>query len=224
MFEEELELEKKEGGGFGPLIIIFALVAIMVGGIGYVIHTSRQMLKPEEAAQVLTGMLKDKGPATVKFHSGHVTASVADKPEGPHYRLLEKAGVVKVAKTKSTAIDVTLTPEGEKTITSFPEFAKATEKDGTTAFTVPLAERKLVQVGNIKKITPTRFQVQYSWKWEPNKLGEAFDASGELMKQFNTWDRSQLIKDYGADFYHAAPATVTVIVVKSSKGWQLAAE
>lgn len=224
MFEEELELEKKEGGGFGPLIIIFALVALLVGGVGYVIFQTKQTLKAEDAAAVVTESLKARGPSTIKFHAGHVVPSVAEKPDGPHYRLLEKAGVVKVAKAKYPAVDVSLTPQGEKLITAFPEFAKSQQQDGTTEYIVPLAEREFVGISNIKKISPSRFEVEYTWKWKPNQLGEAFDASGELLKQFNLWERSTLIKDYGADFYHAAPSKVTVVLVKGDKGWKIANE
>src|SRR5690242_13402594 len=90
MFEQELEMEKKEGRGYGPLVIIFALVAILVGGLGYVIYTNTQTLKPEEAAKLINAGFTAQGPAVVHFHSGAVAPSVADKTSDPHYKLLQK--------------------------------------------------------------------------------------------------------------------------------------
>jgi len=224
MFEDELAIEKAEGRGFGPLLIIFALVAIFAVGIGWVVMQARQTLKPEEAAQTINEALKAKGPAVVRFHSGHVVPSVDEKPDGPHYRLLEKAGLLTLKKTKTMAVDVALTPEGEQAVAAFPEFQKETEKDGTVGYTVPLAERKFVSVDKITKLSPTKFQVEYSWQWEPNKMGEVFDAQGPLVKAFNTWDRSQLIDKYGADFYRSGAKKVTVLIVKGDDGWEIATE
>ncbi len=62
MFEEELELEKKEGGGFGPVIVIVLMVALIVGGIGYVVWQGTQTLKPDEATKVLTAALQQQNP------------------------------------------------------------------------------------------------------------------------------------------------------------------
>lgn len=224
MFEEELELEKKEGGGFGPLIIIFALVAIFVGGIGYIIWQNRQTLKPEEAAQVIQAQFAAQGPASLHFHTGMVAPSVNDKPTDPHYKLLQKAGLLTVKPGKGMAMNIALTPDGEKKITAIPEFAKSTEEDGTTLYTVPLATKQLVQVVKVTKITPSKAQVEYTWKWRPNDMGELFEASGPAVKAFNTWDRSTLIQKYGADFYDQDAQKITVNMIKGSKGWQFAPE
>lgn len=224
MFEEELELEKKEGGGFGPLIIILALVAILVGGIGFVIWQNSQTLKPEDAAKALTANFDAQGPALVHFHSGLVAPSVEDKTSDPHYKLLQKAGILTTKPVKGKGVQVDLTATGEKTISSFPEFKKTKETDGTYAYIVPLAKKELVKVDSVTKITPTRAQVEYTWKWKPNELGTIFDASGPTVKSFNTWDRSTLIEKYGADFYSAGPQKITIILVKGAKGWKPATE
>ena len=71
---------------------------------------------------------------------------------------------------------------------------------------------------------PSHAIVEFTWKWEPNQLGEAFDASGPLVKSFNTWERGTLIQKYAADFYHANPVRTTVTLAKVGKGWQIAAE
>ena len=67
-------------------------------------------------------------------------------------------------------------------------------------------------------LSPSRATVEYFWKWEPTKGGDLFDAAGPAVKAFNTWDRSTLIEKYGANFYHAAPTKVTVLLVKDAKG------
>ncbi len=224
MFEEELELEKKEGGGFGPLLIILMLVGVFVGGIGYVIYQSKQTLKPEEATLVLNDVFANQGPAFVQFHTGTLASSVDDKVSDPHYKLLQKAGILIVKPGKGQAMIITLTPDGEKKIAAFPEFKKTTEKDGTILYAVPLATRQLVKIDKIEKLSPSSALVEYTWKWKPNDMGQVFDASGTYVKAFNTWDRSVLIQKHGADFYNADPQKLTVKMVKGSKGWQLANE
>ncbi len=54
-------------------------------------------------------------------------------------------------------------------------------------------------------IKPHLARVDYTWKWTPNRLGKDFDASSDLVHNFNTWERGTLIKNYGVDFYSAAP-------------------
>jgi hypothetical protein len=222
MFEEELELEKKEGGGYGALIIILALVGVLVGGIGYVFFQNSQTLKPEEASVAINANLP--GPAMTHFKSGHIVPSVADKPDGPNYRLLEKAGLVKLNKAKTGAVDIKLTDAGTALFGAMPELSKTTDKEGNTAYEAPLATRKLVQVGTIKKLSPSRYIVEYTWVWEPNKLGDVFDASGAQVKAFSTWDRSVLIDKFGADYFHGDPKKTRVYVVKGDKGWKTATE
>lgn len=223
MFEEELELEKKEGGGFGPLIIIFALVAILVGGVGYIFWQNSQTLKPEQATQVLNEGFKTQGPVYIHFHSGLVSPSVDDKVSDPQYKLLSKIGIL-TTKPKGKNVQINLTADGEKKISSIPDFQKSQEPDGTYAYSVPLATRELVQIDKITKITPSKVQVEYTWKWKPTEIGNSFDAAGPAVKSFNTWDRSVLIDKYGADFYNAGPQKVTIVLVKSNKGWQPATD
>jgi hypothetical protein len=224
MFEEELELEKKEGSSFGPLIVIVLLAALIIGGAGTLIYQSRQTLKPEEAAQVVSKMLVERPPNSVLFHTGTVSSSMFDSTEDPHYRLLEKAGILKTEKIKkSNNLMVSLTPQGEQFLTSLPEFKK-TAKDGGTEYNVPLATRKLVNVSNVTKVAPNRFVVNYAWQWVPNKLGDDFDAGGSLVKGFNTWDRQKLIDKHGAAFYHAAPQQGAVTVMNGTHGWEIVTE
>ena len=89
---------------------------------------------------------------------------------------------------------------------------------------MPLAERKLAEVGKITMLSPSKATAQYSWKWETTKGGELFDAAGPAVKAFNTWDRSTLIEKYGANFYHSAPTKVTVQLVNDAKGWEISNE
>jgi hypothetical protein len=52
----------------------------------------------------------------------------------------------------------------------------------------------------------------------PNPLGREFDAAGDLVRSFNTWDRATLIKSYGVDFYRAPPSKASVVLVESKDG------
>jgi hypothetical protein len=67
--------------------------------------------------------------------------------------------------------------------------------------------------------------VEYTWKWAPTPVGEAFDANGKFLKQFPVWQRAILIQKHGADFYHAEPASAKVFMVRvDRKTWRLATE
>ncbi len=223
MFEQELELEKKEGGGFGPVIVIVLMVGLIVGGIGYMVWQGTRTLKPEEATTVLTAALQQQRPPTVRFQTGHLKYSNSvDSLTDPQYKLLEKLGIITTKTQKDGSMDVALTADGEKRISAFPELKKKDDKDGTILYVVPLAKRTLVKVEKVNKLGPNAAQVEYSWKWQPNELGNDFDAAGPAVQAFSTYERSVLIQRYGADFYTAKPQNVTVKLVKLSDGWQFA--
>ena len=223
MFEQEIEMEKHYSSVV-PLLLVGALVVATVSVTLYYLIQSRQTLTTQEDTNLAVEVLKAQGPATVKFHTGAVVPSMDDKPGDPHYRLLEKAGVVKLEKTKGRTAPVALTPKGEGLLKQISGVKQFNEKDGTEAYVVPLAERKLLTVSNVTMTSAGRARVQFTWKWETNVLGESFDASGPALKAFNTWDRATLIQKYGAAFYHEAPKTVVIAAVKTDKGWQLASE
>jgi len=227
MFEQEIELEKRENTVV-PLLLIVALILTVVGIAGYYLVQNRKVLTMQEATQVAASVLKEQGPATLQFHTGLVKSSVNDDPTAVHYRLLQKAGLVIVGKGQGTygsTYPVALTPAGEELLKHIEGVTTATEKDGTKLYAVPVAERKLVSVSNITMINPTRANITMAWNWKTNPLGELLDASGSMVKSFNTWDRATLIQKYAANFYHAAPTEVTLALVKSENGtWQIAME
>jgi len=222
MFEQELEMEQKEGRGFGPIIIIVLMIVALVGGVGYMVVQSTRTLKPAEASSVIEAGIKAQSPAVVKFHTGHITPSMSDSPDHPQYTLLTNLGLMTFKKDKkTTAADVALTPEGESKIGAVPGLEKKSEADGQVAYVVPLATRKFVRIENITKLGTGRFQVEYSWQWQPNQLGDLFDATGPAVQKFNAWDRSQLIDKFGSDFYHGEPTKTTVVVTRGDGGWTL---
>jgi len=222
MFEEELKLQR-ESSYFIPLALVLVLVAAIVGAIGYWVVPKRALSQPQ-AAGLVTEYLKGQAPATVHFHVGMLQPSVAEKVRDPHYRLLEKAGILKLGKAEGTTVNVAFAPEGERKLAAIPGVVKTKNPDGSDAYTVPLAERQLVAVSKVTMTSRDLAEVQFTWKWTPNQLGEAFDAAGPLAKSFNTWDRSTLIEKYGVAFYHAEPAEGTLTFVRADKGWKLAAE
>lgn len=223
MFEAEEQIEKQRSFT-SPLLLIFLLIVIIGVGAAYFLLKSQKDLTPPEAAAAIGTSLKQHGPATVHFHGGVVLPSVDEKPRDPHYKLLEKAGLVHLQPTTGGGLRVGLTPLGERTFAEFPEFKKFKNPDGTEAFVVPLAERKLIEVSKVTMVGPNEAKVEYTWKWQPNKLGEQFDASGPLVKNFNTWDRSTLIQKYGVDFYKGDPAKAVVTMVRTDKGWKISTE
>jgi hypothetical protein len=221
MFEAELEMEKKQGGGFGPVLIIVLMVLIVFGGVGYLVWQGRQTLKPEEAAAVITASIIEKGSAKISFHTGLVTPDVNETTSDPHYRLMTKLGLMTTKPAKNGSLQANLTAEGEKRITAIPEFQKKEMKNGVALYKVPLATKEIVKIDKVTWMSPTTAQVEYTWKWQPNDLGKDFDASSPVIKGFQAYDRSTLIQKYGVDFYSAAPIKETVRMSKKDGKWQL---
>jgi hypothetical protein len=224
MFEQEIEMEQKNSS-IVPLLLILSMIVMVVGVAIYFVIQSRTVLTTIEANSAVLGILDGQGPITLRFQTGILKAS--DKPRDPHYRLLEKAGYLKIGKdTSDGKTPVSLTPQGEAFLTDLAGVKKSKNKsnDRNDEYSVPLAQRKLLEVDKITMLTPSKAAVEYTWKWETNPAGELFDAAGPAVKAFNTWDRSTLIDKYGAHFYHAAPTKVAVALMKTDKGWQIATE
>jgi len=222
MFEEEIKMQR-ESSYFVPLALVVVLIAVIVGTIGYFVVPGKS-LSQEQAAGLVSAYLAGQGPATVHFHVGVLQPSVDEKIRDPHYRLLEKADILKLGKSKGEAINVAFAPEGERRLAAIAGVVKTKNSDGTDAYTVPLAEHQLAAVSKVTMSGRDVAVVQFTWKWTPNELGNAFDAAGPLVKSFNTWDRSTLIQKYGVAFYHVEPAQAALTFVRADKGWKLAAE
>jgi len=223
MFEQEIEMENRESSVV-PLLLIVVMIIGIVGLAGYYVWHNQQVLGAADAGNLISRSLQTQPPASVTFHVGMVKASVSEKPMDPHYRLLAKAGVVVVSKGNGRVFPISMTGQGQKLLADISGVKKTKETDGTDLYVVPLAERRLVEVSRVTMHGPERATVDCIWKWEPNKLGNLFDASGSLVKGFNTWDRSVLIDKYGANFYHGDPAKLTFTLTKNKTGWQIVTE
>lgn len=224
MFEQEVEMEQQQSSVL-PLILIIAMILAFVAVAGYYVVENRKVLPATEAGNLISDSLKKDGPVTIHIRTGLVVASVQDRPHDPNYRLLEKAGLLNVGKDKGRTTPVTLTAEGRKLLSEIPGVKETRDaKDGTLAYDLPLAERKLAGTPTVTMMGMGRAKADFDWAWAPNQMGELFDASGAMVKSFNTWERGTLIDKYGAKFYHAAPTKATMYFTKEDKGWQITAE
>jgi hypothetical protein len=217
LFAAEVEMESKSSN-IGPLIMVLALIAVVGGTIFYFVKTSREVLTTPVATDSINAVLKSMSGGKVSFSVGTVVSSVNEKTNDPHYKLLAKDGILTVKPKSWNSIYSTLTPAGEKVLGEIKGVDKVTNPDGTVTYDVPLAERKIVQIDKITMIKPHLARVDYTWRWEPNRLGKDFDASGDLVRGFSTWDRGTLIKDHGADFYGGAPTKAAVVLVETKDG------
>ena len=222
MFEAEVAMERRSS--FLPMLLLVCLVAAIGGMVAYVVLQVRAKtpLSAQDASGIVTAALQGPGPAVIHFRSGLVVSSVAEKPADPNYRLLEKAGIVKLAKAPRGAELVSVTPGGERLVSAIPGFKKWKEADGTFTYQVPLAQRQLVNVSAINMTGVNNASIDYTWKWVPNQMGDLFDAGGPLVKGFNLWDRQTLINKYEADFYHATPTKSTLALARTDRGWKIA--
>ena len=224
IFEAEIKMEKRSS--ILPLLLLLSLMAAVLGVVAYVVLEvrARQPLSSKEAEPVVRNILQAQGPAIIHFHAGLVMPSVDEKPRDPHYRLLEKIGAVRTAKAAGGGTMVRLTPAAEQLFNSISGVKKWKNADGTTSYAIPLAQRQLVAISKITMNGVNNAVVEYTWKWVPNQLGDDFDAGGERVRSFNTWDRATLIEKYGADFYHGDPARASVSLMRGDKGWKIATE
>ncbi len=219
MFEQEIELEKKSSSIL-PLLLMVTLIVGIAGVALYFVLWSRTTLTTAEVTPIVLAALERQGPATLHFSAGEVEDQT---PVDPRYRLLEKAGYIKMGKAEGRKTPVSLTPSGQAWLASVAGVKEKKTDDGTE-YTVPLAQRKLVELGKVTMLSPLKASVDYSWKWETTKAGELLDASGPAVKAFNTWDRSTLIDKFGAAFYHEDPTRITILLGKRDNGWEITRE
>ena len=217
LFAAEIEMQGRNSS-FLPIVLILGLLFVVGGTVFYVVKGARDVLTVPVATSTVTQILNSEATASVRFSSGTVVASVNEKPFDPQYKLLAKAGIVVTKPKGSTALIVNLTAPGEQLLAAINGVQKDKKSDGTTSYKVPLATRQLVSIDKVTMIKPHLATVDYTWKWEANRLGKEFDASGSLVQSFTTWDRATLIKSYGVDFYSGAPAKASIILVEGNNG------
>ncbi|MGO9075572.1 MAG: hypothetical protein ACLQEI_15585, partial [Terriglobales bacterium] len=103
----------------------------------------------------VTAALQQRAPAAIHFRTGLVKPTADEKPDDPNYRLLEKAGIVKVAKAAGGKVEISLTPAGDQLLASVAGCKKEKEADGTDSYEVPLAQRQLVALATSRPAEPT---------------------------------------------------------------------
>jgi len=218
LFAAEIAMEKSSFN-FLPVLLIAALVLVVGGFVYWFIQTTREVLSVPEATATVNDILRAQGPAITHFTTG--TVDPDNGQQDPQYKLLSKAGVVLTKPKAPVSLLVSITGPGENLLSNIEGVQKVKKQSGNIAYSLPLAERKLVSIDHIVLLKPHLAKVDYTWKWVPNRLGREYDASGELIQSFSTWERSVLIKSYGVDFYSAAPAKASVVLVKANDGpWE----
>ena len=224
MFEAEVEMESRSA--FLPLLLMACLITAIVGMVAYIALQARARapLSADEASAIVASELDGPGPAVIHFHTGLVKPSVIERPGDPHYRLLEKAGLVKLATAPRNSEVISLTPAGEHLMAVLPGVRKSKETDGTFSYQVPLAQRQLLSITSVNMSGVNNATIEYTWKWVPNQMGDFFDAGGSLVKGFNLWDRETLINKYEADFYHGNPNKSTLALARADQGWKISAQ
>jgi hypothetical protein len=220
MFETEVEMERRSS--FLPLLLMLCLVVGIAGLATYVILQvrGRTPLSAQQASGIVAAKLQGSGPAVIHFRTGLVEPTIDEKLPDPNYRLLEKAGIVKLAKAPHGSM-VSLTTEGERLMTGLPGFKKSQQADGTFLYQAPVAQRQFISIAGINMNGADNAIVEYNWKWVPNALADVFDAAGPLVKSFNLWERQTLINKYEVDFYHGNPTRSTLALVRNGREWKI---
>jgi len=150
-----------------------------------------------------------------------VVSGFDEQAKDPHYKVLEKAGYLKLKNLSWNSNEVTVTEDGEKAFAAVTNFKKWKNADDSWSWDIPLATRKLMKIDSITLPNMNTAKVEYEWQWVPNNIGNLFDLDGNNLKGYSTWDHQKLIDKYGANFYHAAPKKEVVTMVKGDNGWQI---
>ena len=110
MFESEVEMERRSS--LLPLVLMLCLVALIVGTVVYVVFQvrSRTPLNAAQATPIVAAAVQGLGPAVIHFQTGAVKCTADETKADLNYRLLEKAGIVKLGKPAKGSVKVTLTP------------------------------------------------------------------------------------------------------------------
>ena len=221
MFEAEVEMERRSS--VLPLLLMLCLLAAIIGLATYVLFQfhGKTPLRAQDASGIVAAALQGPGPAIIHFRTGLVKPGADEKPEDPNYRLLEKAGIIKLAKPAKGSVMVSITPEGDRLMSGVPSFKKSKEADGTFSYQAPLAQRQLVSVTSVNMNGLNNAIVEYTWKWVPNQLGDVFDVGGPLVKSFNLWERQTLINKYEVAFYNGEPTKSTLALERSGREWKI---
>ncbi len=198
MFEDEIKMEERSSN-IMPLLMAAMLILGALGIAGYLILESTRSVGQQEALTATKTEIAARGPEKVHFHVGFVKPGM-DEPFDPHYRLLEKAGLVKLGKPTYRGLDVKLTPAGAALLQASGA-QEEKDKHGNIAYTVPLAERKLLEVTKVEMVSSRKAVVEYAWNWQPTPLGLVFDISSQPMGKLPINDRAVLIQKYGATYY-----------------------
>ena len=226
MFEEEIKMEQRSSN-IVPLLLILGLLAVVVGTVIYTIvevKAGKKAPTSEEARGLVVQVLGAKHQAVTHFRTGTVKPAPGDQVAEVNYRLLEKGGLITVKKGKGGDGLVTLTPKGEQALAGIQGIKTEKNRDGSTTYTVPLAERRLVEVTAVTMERPNVARVEYTWQWAPNAMGDVFDATGPTAMKLNMWDRATLIQKYGADLFHAKAEKDGVRLMHTDHGWIVATE
>lgn len=224
MFEDEIKMEERSSN-WVPMAMALGLVLALAGGIAYFIMEAKRSVSEAEATQVAAAVLRAQGPEQIHFHVGTLKPSVDEKLTDPHYRLLDKIGVVKVGKPdKKGMVPVELTADGKTVLEACGSTAEK-NADGSQGMTVTLANRKLVKVTKVEMLSPGRARIEYQWTWAPTELGNDFDVNSKYVTAMNSWDRLTLIQKYGVDYYQESKVktdTIGVVWDEEHKTWKLA--
>jgi hypothetical protein len=131
MFEQELEMEQRQSSVV-PLLLIIAMILAFVGVAAYYIVQNQRVLPTAVAGNLIAASLKKDGPVTIQIRTGNVVGSVQDRPHDPNYRLLEKAGLIKIGKDRGRVTPIILTPAGQRLLAEIPGVSQDNDaKDGT---------------------------------------------------------------------------------------------
>lgn len=216
MFQEEIKTDDRTSS-MTPMLLIAAICLTIVGTAVYVLHEARKGMSDAEAKSAVTAMLEQRGPAVVHFRTGLVTPSATEKPNDPHYQLLERAEIITMEK-RDNKVQVTLTENGAKLLDTIAGTTHTRNSDGTEEYSVPLGTREVVAVTGVNVASPSSATIHYTWKWRPTAMGDVFDLAGNYASGLNVWDRAALAKQ-GADLFHESAIEDEY---NATSGWQLA--
>src|SRR5262245_33734368 len=127
MCAQDIDMERRQSSGV-PLLLIIAMILAFVGVAAYYDLQNSTVLTATEADNEISASLKPDGPVTMHFKTGKVAASVQQRPHDANYRLLEKAGLLKIGTDNGRFTPVELTNKGEALFGEIPGVVKTRDQ------------------------------------------------------------------------------------------------
>jgi hypothetical protein len=184
----------------GWLFILCSVISANLLSPLNAIASGSDEMTSEEAAKLLKSHEMSSATQTVTLNTGTIYAKPSDVEHyQPKYTAFKSMGLIEVTSVKIESPDKDPSKSTERTRVSLTEKgleeSKSWKQVRENEWSITTATRELVKVIEIHKDSEERIHgIEFSWRWAPNKTGEALKftyltekAYAKLKRQDTGW-------------------------------------